>query len=63
MIHEKRSKCREYVESMEIGKTLSKRPIEALVIAYPINKKRDNRKAVIIMARQHPGETQGSYVC
>lgn len=46
-----------------IGKTLSKRLIEGLVICQPINKKRDNRKAVIIMARQHPGETQGSYVC
>jgi hypothetical protein len=33
------------------------------MIAHPINKKRDNRKAIIIMARQHPGETQGSYVC
>ena len=46
-----------------IGKTLSKRLIEGLVICQPINKKRDNRKVVIIMARQHPGETQGSYVC
>lgn len=25
--------------------------------------KKDNRKAIIIMARQHPGETQGSFVC
>lgn len=33
------------------------------MISHPINKKRDNRKAIIIMARQHPGETQGSYVC
>ena len=33
------------------------------MIAHPINKKRDNRKAIIVMARQHPGETQGSYVC
>jgi hypothetical protein len=25
--------------------------------------KKDNRKAIVIMARQHPGETQGSHVC
>lgn len=42
---------------------MSKRVIEALVIGMSINKKRDNRKAIIIMARQHPGETQGSFVC
>jgi hypothetical protein len=46
-----------------VGRSISRRPIEALVIAQPINRKRDTRKAVIIMARQHPGETQGSYVC
>jgi hypothetical protein len=33
------------------------------MICQNINKKRDSRKAIIIMARQHPGETQGSYVC
>lgn len=33
------------------------------MICHPLNKKRDNRKAIIIMARQHPGETQGSFVC
>jgi len=26
-------------------------------------KKKDIRKAIIVMARQHPGETQGSFVC
>jgi len=26
-------------------------------------KRKDNRKAIIVMARQHPGETQGSFVC
>jgi len=33
------------------------------LITHQINKKRDNRKAIIVMARQHPGETQGSFVC
>lgn len=33
------------------------------MICHAINKKRDVRKAIIIMARQHPGETQGSFVC
>lgn len=60
---EKKNKFKDVVTKIEVGKTLGRRSIEALVISYPINKKRDNRKAVIIMARQHPGETQGSYVC
>jgi murein tripeptide amidase MpaA len=51
------------VTRFSIGKTVSKRQIEVLMICLPINKKRDNRKAIIIMARQHPGETQGSYAC
>ena len=29
----------------------------------PNAKKKDTRKAIIVMARQHPGETQGSFVC
>lgn len=58
-----KSRNKEFVTQIEVGKTLSRRAIPALVIAYPFNKKRDNRKAVVIMARQHPGQTQGSYVC
>lgn len=46
-----------------VGKTISQKNIEALVIATKNNKKKDTRKAIIIMARQHPGETQGSFVC
>jgi hypothetical protein len=42
---------------------LSKRNIEGLKISLQANKKKDTRKAIIVMARQHPGETQGSYVC
>jgi hypothetical protein len=38
-----------------VGKTLGKRTIEGLLLSQPINKKRDNRKAIIVMARQHPG--------
>lgn len=38
-----------------VGKTLSKRIIEGLVIGQQLNKKRDNRKAIIVLARQHPG--------
>jgi cytosolic carboxypeptidase protein 2/3 len=49
------SRYDELVTRLNIGKTVSKRCIEALMICHPINKKRDNRKAVIIMARQHPG--------
>jgi len=39
-----------------VGKALSKRSIEGLVITYPAaNKKKDSRKAIFVMARQHPG--------
>lgn len=51
------------VTKVQVGKTISKKKIEALVITQRINKKKDTRKAIIIMARQHPGETQGSFVC
>ena len=54
---------KQIVSKIHIGKTIAKNSIEALQITIPINRKRDNRKAIIIMARQHPGETQGSYVC
>lgn len=62
-IQEKREKYRTVVTRVSVGKTLSKRTIEGLVITHSMNKKRDNRKALFIMARQHPGECQGSYVC
>jgi len=60
---EKTTKFKDLVTKVTIGKSLSKRIIECLIISQPINKKRDSRKAIIVMARQHPGETQGSYVC
>lgn len=56
-------KNKEIVTRVVVGKTLSKRNIDGLMICQALNKKRDNRKAIIVMARQHPGETQGSYVC
>jgi hypothetical protein len=43
------------VEKITIGKTISKRPIECLKITHNLIKKKDTRKAIIIMARQHPG--------
>lgn len=42
---------------------MSKKNIEALIITQKAKTKKDPRKAIIIMARQHPGETQGSFVC
>ena len=62
-ISDRLAKNKEIVTKVTAGKTLSKRSIDALMICQPLNKKRDNRKAIIVMARQHPGETQGSYVC
>jgi hypothetical protein len=62
-INDKIAKHKEIVTKITAGKALSKRSIEGLTICQPLNKKRDSRKAIIVMARQHPGETQGSYVC
>lgn len=62
-LDEKSSRNKDIVSRITVGKTLSKRPIEGLIIGQNINKKRDNRKAIFFMARQHPGECQGSYVC
>ena len=57
------SKNKDIVSKVPVGKTLSKKTIEALIVTQQINKKRDNRKALIFLSRQHPGETQGSFVC
>lgn len=54
-LNEKVNRYSDIVTRFTIGKAISKRPIEALMVCHPINRKRDNRKAVIIMARQHPG--------
>ena len=62
-ILEKSTKNKDLVTRVTVGKTLSKRVIEALIISQSFNKKKDTRKAIFVMARQHPGECQGSYVC
>ena len=54
-IVDKSNRFKDVVTRVVAGKTLSKRAIEGLVITQNINKKRDNRKAIIVMARQHPG--------
>ena len=46
---------KEIVNRITIGKTLAKNNIEALLINQKNKKKNDTRKAIIIMARQHPG--------
>lgn len=48
-------KFKDLISKVTVGKTLGKRTIEGLLLSQPINKKRDNRKAIIVMARQHPG--------
>ena len=63
-ISDKLTRHKDVVSKVVVGKTLSKRVIEGLVICHPSpNKKKDSRKAIFVMARQHPGECQGSYVC
>lgn len=54
-LDDKTTKNKENVTRLVIGKALSKRPIECLKISLPMNKKKDTRKAIIVMARQHPG--------
>jgi hypothetical protein len=61
-IVDKSNRYKELVSRVTVGKTHSKRVIEALIISQPL-KKKDTRKAIFFMARQHPGEGQGSYVC
>ena len=46
---------KDLVTKVEIGKTVGKKSIPALIICYPITKRKDTRKAIIVMARQHPG--------
>lgn len=52
---DKANKYKDIVTRVPVGKLISKRVIEGLIICQQINKKRDNRKAIIILARQHPG--------
>ena len=57
------AKNKEIAGKICIGQTFAKKNIEALVIGQQGNRKKDQRKAIVIMSRQHPGESQGSYVC
>ena len=52
---DKANKYKDIITRVPVGKSISKRVIEGLIICQQINKKRDNRKAIIILARQHPG--------
>ncbi len=54
-LNDKVLKNKDIVTKFVAGKTLSKRTIEGLMVCQPLNKKRDTRKAIIVMARQHPG--------
>jgi murein tripeptide amidase MpaA len=45
-----------------IGSTLMNLNIECLTFSQEYSIIRDNRKVILIMARQHPGETVGSWV-
>lgn len=46
---------KDYVTKFSIGNTVSGKQIPCLQIGPSIHKKKDSRKAIIIMARQHPG--------
>jgi hypothetical protein len=54
-LNDKITKFKDIITKFTVGKTLSKRNIEGITICHPLNKKRDSRKAIVVMARQHPG--------
>lgn len=53
---------REMFERETIVNTIGRNKIEALTIKEP-NPKAKNRPLIIVMARQHPGESVASYMC
>lgn len=59
----KSSNRKSFVQRSIIGKSIGYQNIEALTIANPLPLNQDNRKILVFMARQHPGESQGSFVC
>jgi hypothetical protein len=50
------------VKMMTIGSTLMGRPIPLIKISAVEEAGRGEKKALVVLARQHPGETPGSYV-
>lgn len=52
-----------FVQRSVIGKSVGNHNIECITIADPSLTLKDTRKIILFMARQHPGESQSSYVC
>lgn len=51
------------VQRSVIGKSVGNIAIELLTVTESEQKKAEPKKIIVVLARQHPGETQGSYVC
>lgn len=51
-----------YCTQETLAKTPARHSIDVITITNP-RPDDDHRKVILIMARQHPGETQSSYVC
>ena len=45
-----------------LGKTPSNHNIDVLTVTNKVSSSKDERKIILIMARQHPGETISSHV-
>ena len=62
-----RVKCkRELLERQAVATTVGKNNIECVTIkqhSRELNKNKNSKPVIIFMARQHPGETQSSYIC
>ena len=55
---------RELASKATLSKSIAQHNIDVLTITNnPKDEKEDRREIILVMARQHAGETQGSYVC